>query len=219
MLGLVIVVPAYAGALVYFGFSPEATDVGYQPEQPILYSHKVHVGQLGMDCRYCHTTVQQAAQASIPPTATCINCHSRKYGILRETSPKIALLQERFYGSERFPRGSPMPWIRVHDLPGYVYFNHSAHTTRGVRCVTCHGRVDRMDEVYQAKPLSMSWCLECHRNPGPNLVPKDRLDTLLTDMTWAPPTDTNMEEYAQLRVAEYNIRNVDYLQSCSVCHR
>lgn len=213
-----LVVPLYAGAIVYFGFSPETTDVGYAPRQPIAYSHALHVGQLGIDCRYCHNTVDHAAHAAIPPSRTCINCHDQQYGVRRD-SEKLQLLMAAYYGSERVEAGRPIPWVRIHDLPDYAYFSHSAHVTRGVACVRCHGRIDQMEVVYQAEPLSMGWCLECHRDPGPNLLPASDRATRITDMTWAPPTADEREAYAQQRIEEYNIRGVEYLQSCSVCHR
>lgn len=211
----ILILPAYAGVVVYYGFSPLATDVGYAPVQPIPFSHRLHAGELGMDCRYCHTTVEHAAFAAIPPTATCINCHSQQYGI-RKASEKLAVLREAFYGSERVPPGMPIPWVKVHDLPDYAYFDHSAHVNRGVGCVECHGRIDRMDVVYQAKPLSMGWCLECHRDPGPRLRPRD---VAPTDMLWQPPEGPAGAALAQQLLKEYNIRDINYMQSCSICHR
>lgn len=212
--GLALVVPLYAVLLVGYGASTNATDVGYAPVQPIPYSHALHVGELGMDCRYCHTTVELADHAALPPTQTCINCHSKDHGIRRD-SAKLLPLREAFYGSERVPAGLPIPWVRVHDLPGYAYFSHSAHVTRGVGCVECHGRVDRMDVVYQAKPLSMAWCLECHRDPAPRLRPLDQI----TNMTWTPPAGVNPRAYGEQLAREYSIRDVEYMQSCSLCHR
>jgi hypothetical protein len=209
-----VAVPVYVVLVVAYGASPLATDVGYAPVQPIPYSHAVHAGDLGIDCRYCHTTVEHAAHAALPPTQTCINCHSQQYGIRRD-SEKLALLQEAYYGSAGVPAGLPIPWVRVHDLPDYVYFDHSAHVSRGVGCQSCHGRIDRMEVVYQAKPLSMGWCLECHRNPAPNLRPLEAI----TDMNWIAPVGISPEEYGRRLMAEYNIRGPEYLQSCSVCHR
>ena len=215
LLAVVAVVGALYGALlVAYGASTSATDVGYAPRQPIPYSHALHVGELGLDCRYCHTTVEQAASAAVPPTQTCINCHSQEHGI-RQDSAKLTPLHEAFYGSARQPAGMPIPWVRVHDLPDYVYFNHSAHVNRGVGCAECHGRVDRMDVVYQAKPLSMSWCLECHRNPGPRLRPADAI----TNMTWTPPAGDAAAEFQRNLRQTYNIRSTEYLTSCSTCHR
>ena len=204
----------YVSLLVAYGASTTTTAVGYAPRQPIPYSHALHAGDLGMDCRYCHNTVELAGTAAIPPTQTCINCHSKEHGV-RQESPKLTLLYESFYGSDRQPAGMPIPWVRVHDLPDYVFFNHSAHVTRGVGCASCHGRVDRMDVVYQAKPLSMSWCLECHRNPAPNLRPLEAI----TNMTWAPPASSDGDEFAQKLMKLYNIRGPEYLTSCSTCHR
>src|SRR5689334_6296483 len=145
--------PVYLTFLIWYGASPKTTDVGYAPVQPVPYSHALHAGQLGLDCRYCHNTVEQAAHAAIPATSTCMNCHKS----VHTKSEKLAPVRESY------ETGSAVEWIKVHDLPDYVYFNHSAHVTRGVGCVTCHGRIDQMEVVYQHEPLSMSWCLTCHR--------------------------------------------------------
>ncbi len=211
---VVLIAPAYAGLCVLYGFSPLATDVGYAPEQPIPYSHKLHAGDLGIDCRYCHSTVEQSAHAAIPPTRTCVNCHNKEYGI-HAGSEKLQLLHTAFYGDEHVEPGYPIPWVRVHDLPDYAYFDHSAHVNRGVGCVSCHGRVDRMEVVYQAEPLSMGWCLECHRNPAPHLRPLDQI----TNMTWAPPEGADPQAYGEKLLKDYDIREPEYLQGCSVCHR
>ena len=221
MLALGLIVPLYVVLLVGYGASTETKDVRYMPVQPIAYSHALHAGDLGIDCRYCHVTVEVAALAALPPTRTCINCHSTQQGIRVRSedgkpNAKLLLLQEAFYGGQDRPAGLPIPWVRVHDLPDYVYFNHSAHVRRGVGCVLCHGRIDRMEVVYQAKPLSMAWCLECHRDPGPNLRPRD---VAPTDMTWAPPPGSMGERMARDLLKEYNIRDVEYLTSCSTCHR
>jgi menaquinone reductase, multiheme cytochrome c subunit len=220
VLGIALVLPLYVVLVVAYGASPDATAVGYAPTQPIAYSHKLHAGDLGIDCRYCHTTVEKAAQAALPPTGTCINCHNNQTGIRVRTpadqpNPKLRVLQEAFYGSEHVPAGLPIPWVRVHDLPDYVYFDHSAHVTRGVGCVSCHGRIDRMEVVYQAKPLSMSWCLECHRNPAPNLRPLESI----TDMNWMAPPAPEDAALGHRLMKEYNIRGPEYMQSCSTCHR
>ncbi len=205
-----LVAPIYLVLVVAYGASPWATDAGYAPFQPIAYSHRLHAGELGIDCRYCHTTVNQAACAAVPPTQTCINCHSREYGI-RKVSEKLLPLRAAFYGTDAAgSAGRPIPWVRVHDLPDYAYFDHSAHVNRGVGCVECHGRVDRMDVVYQAKPLGMGWCLECHRNPGARLRPLDQV----TNMTWEGQAGPGFDP-----LKEFNIRSADYLQNCSTCHR
>lgn len=211
---LAIVTPVYFVLLVAFGASPDATNVGYAPIQPMEYSHAMHAGELGMDCRYCHTTVEEAAHAPIPATRSCINCHSREYG-LQQKSDQLQLLHEAFYGGGQRPVGVPIPWVRVHDLPDYVYFDHSAHVRRGVGCFSCHKRVDRMEVVYQAEPLSMSWCLECHRNPAPQLRPLEAI----TNMIWTPPDGVDPEDYGRQLMRDYSIRGIEYTTSCSVCHR
>ena len=162
--------PLYVVFLVAFGFSPKTTDVGYEPTQPVPYSHALHVGELGIDCRYCHNTVEDASHAAIPPTSTCMNCHTQIH-------PESELLEPVRTSWET---GEPVPWVRIHDLPDYAYFNHAAHVNRGVSCVSCHGRVDRMDVVWQHEPLSMGWCLECHRNPDEHL----RDPALATELGW-----------------------------------
>ncbi len=190
----------YLAILAVYAGSPETLNVGYEPDQPIAYSHRVHVGELGMDCRYCHNTVEIAATAAIPPTQTCMNCHAQ----IRKESESLISLQESYTS------GKPIPWVRVHDLPDYVYFNHSAHVTRGVGCVSCHGRVDQMEVVRQVEPLSMSWCLDCHRNPDEHLRPLDKV----TEMDWVPE-EVPATLHARLR-EEYDINPST---SCSTCHR
>lgn len=188
----------YAAVVITFGFTPYATDVGYAPEQPVAYSHKLHAGTLGMDCRYCHNTVEEAGFAAIPPTSTCVGCHAT---IL----PESTKLEPVF---ESWNSGKPVEWVKIHDLPDYAYFNHSAHVRRGVGCVSCHGRIDTMDVVYQAQPLSMSWCLDCHRNPEPHLRPVSEV----TNMTWAPD-----EPDLGARLREEH--DINPPQDCSACHR
>lgn len=197
------IVPLYVIYVVAFGFSPWTTDVGYAPPQPVPYSHELHVGQLGLDCRYCHNTVEYSDQASIPPTQTCMNCHTQ----IRRDSPQLVPLWHSY------ETGEPVMWRRVHDLPDYAYFSHAAHVARGVSCVECHGRVDKMEVVTQQKPLCMSWCLECHRNPEPNL----RDPSLVTQLGWG--VDRTMEQ----RITDGQFwRDANHLnpsQDCSVCHR
>lgn len=183
----------YFAVLVTFGLSPWAVGVGYMPEQPVPYSHALHAGELGLDCRYCHTTVEKAAFAAIPPTQTCMNCHDKiKPNNGRNIQPILAS-----YGT-----GEPIEWIKVHDLPDYVYFNHSAHVTRGVSCVSCHGRIDRMEEVHQVMPLNMGWCLGCHRDPAPNLRPvrRSEIETLIENgLLEAPPAvDGGLDSVSRL---------------------
>ncbi len=192
--------PVYVIGLLWYGFWPTTLAVGYQPSQPVPYSHEVHAGQLGIDCRYCHTTVESSRFASIPPTETCMNCH---HGIWTQSEK----LQPVF---ESYAKGTPVEWVRVHDLPDFVYFNHSRHVNSGVGCVECHGRVDKMEVVYQDQPLHMGWCIDCHRNPEPRLRPKE----FITKLDWVPDEDPAVLG-ARLR-EEYNVNpNVE----CSTCHR
>lgn len=192
--------PIYLTAFVWYGFSPKTTDVGYQPKQPVPYSHALHAGELGIDCRYCHTTVDQSSHAAIPPTETCMNCHR----LVRKDSPKLLPIRESH------ATGTPVEWVKVHNLPDYVFFNHSAHVTRGVGCVSCHGRVDRMEVVHQDQTLSMAWCLDCHRAPEKNLRPPAEV----TNMNWQAPGDP-VAYGAQLREQG----NINPPTHCSTCHR
>src|SRR5689334_18982768 len=194
---LILGAPVYLVALIAYGVTPQAIRIGYQPNQPVPYSHALHAGELGMDCRYCHSTVERSAKAAIPPAATCMNCHQQVH------PTKDSLLPIR----QAFGEGTPVRWIRVHDLPDYVYFNHSAHVTRGVGCESCHSRIDQMTKVYQAKPLTMGWCLECHRNPEPNL----RKPENVTVMGYKPAPG----EGAQVRKQN----NINPPTDCSTCHR
>jgi len=194
------VAPLYVIVLVWYGASPKTTDVGYMPKQPVPYSHALHAGELGIDCRYCHTTVERAAFAALPPTEICMNCHKS----VRTESRNLLLVRESA------ATGEAIRWVKVHDLPDYVYFNHSAHVTRGVGCVSCHGRIDQMPEVYQVKPLSMSWCLECHRAPERNLRPPSEV----TNMTWKAPEDAVV--YGRRLRQRYAINPPT---DCSTCHR
>ena len=193
----------YVPVLVGFGFSPLTTDVGYMPEQPVPFSHAMHAGQLGMDCRYCHSTVERAAYAALPTSQTCMNCHSS----IKPDSNVLMVIRESWKS------GDPVEWIKVHHLPDYAYFNHSAHVNHGVGCVSCHGRVDQMDTVRQVKPLSMAWCLNCHREPEKYLRPPDQI----TNMRWKPQGDqlqVGLELKKQLK-----IQGLAYMTSCSTCHR
>ena len=195
-----LVAPVYLVGLLYYAGSPRTTDVGYAPLQPVPFSHAVHAGQLGLDCRYCHTTVERAATAAVPPTATCMNCHELIAADSTKLQPVVVSAAT----------GLPVRWVRVHDLPDFVYFDHSAHVRRGVGCVSCHGRVDKMDQVRQVGRLSMGWCLECHRHPEPHLRPLDRI----TDLDWVPEEDP-----AGLGRRLREQYNIDPSTDCSTCHR
>jgi hypothetical protein len=217
---LVVVVPVYLVAVVYYGGSPRTTDVGYAPKQPVPFSHAVHVGQLKLDCRYCHTNVETGdkpplgverdgstrprvpsfAKIAIPSTEVCMNCHQR----VAPDSPKLQPVRDSA------ATGQAVPWVRVHDLPDYVYFDHSAHIARGVGCVSCHGRVDQMEVVQQVAPLSMGWCLDCHRNPEPHLRPAE----FITRLDWSPGEDAAVLG-ARLKAA----LRIQPSTDCSTCHR
>lgn len=148
--------------VVWYYFSPSFTDVGYQPHQPVPYSHKLHVGDLGMDCRYCHTGVEVGPHAGVPPTQTCMNCHAT----VKKDSPLLTPIRESWVND------TPMPWVRIHKAPDFVYFDHSAHVRATIGCETCHGRIDQAVEVKQEQSLSMGWCVDCHMDPKPHLRPR-----------------------------------------------
>jgi len=188
-------------AYTYFTL-PVVQDTGYRPEQPVPYSHKLHAGNLNMDCYYCHNTVAKAAHAAIPSTETCMNCHTR----VKSDSALLAPVRKSY------ATGEPVKWVKVHNLPDYAYFNHSAHVTAGVSCVSCHGRVDQMVEITQVQPLNMGWCLECHRNPAPNLRPAE----LVTKLDWEPPAGKTRAEIGMEIVKSKNINPPVH---CGGCHR
>lgn len=181
---------------VWYYFSPEYTDVGYAPIQPVAYSHKLHAGVLGMDCRYCHTGVENGPHANIPPTQTCMNCHAN----IKADSEKLLLVRESFAND------TPIPWVRIHKVPDYAHFDHSVHVAAGVGCASCHGRIDQMEVVRQAEPLSMGWCLDCHRNPAEHLRPLDKI----TDMEFQPDPQLGMELVRK--------NNINPPENCSACH-
>jgi hypothetical protein len=197
---LPLAVSGTAGAW-YYG-SNKHTRVGYAPVQPVEYSHKLHAGELGIDCRYCHSTVERAALAAVPSTETCMNCHAK----VRTDSPKLQPVRDS-YTSDK-----PLQWVKVHVLAGYVYFDHSAHLSAGVGCSSCHGRVDQMPRVQQVEPFSMSWCIDCHRNPAPNL--RDHAE--ITKMDWSPP---GKGVAVGTGTATLGDRTVHPPLHCSGCHR
>lgn len=170
-------------------------------EQPVPFNHEHHVAQLGIDCRYCHTSVEKSDFAGMPPTSTCINCHKQIWNQAQMLAPVRA----------SFATGEPLRWSRVHDLPDFVFFNHGIHVAKGVGCATCHGRVDRMPLMSQYASLQMEWCLDCHRDPGRFLRPREEV----FNMAWVPGPDHDPQHL----VREYNIRSSQVLTSCSTCHR
>jgi Cytochrome c7 and related cytochrome c len=205
------VVLALVGGVVMAGVTyyctPKYTRVGYQPVQPVPFSHAVHTGQLGVDCRYCHNTVDQSWFSSIPSASTCMNCHNQ---VLKD-DPRLAPVRESA------ATGQPIPWVQVHIVPDYVYFNHSVHVARGISCVECHGRVDQMDEVRHAKSFSMSFCLDCHRQPAAFLRPVDTV----TDLGWQWNTNANVATQMQKTNGIQFVHDckIESLENCSACHR
>jgi hypothetical protein len=155
--------------------SPWVTRQGQRPEQPVPFSHKHHVQGLGLQCQYCHTSVEKSSYAGIPPTKTCMNCHAQIW-------TNAALLQPV---RDSWASGESLPWIKVHDLPDYVYFSHEIHVNKGLGCASCHGRVDQMPLMYEQNTLQMEWCLDCHRNPAKNLRPTGQI----YNMAWETPAE------------------------------
>jgi len=174
-----------------------------EKQQPVQFSHKHHVGDDGIDCRYCHTAVETSSSAGIPPTQTCMNCHTEIWSDSPYLEPVRASFREN----------KPIEWERVHDLPEYAYFNHSIHIAKGVGCSTCHGQIDNMPAVYQENTLQMEWCLQCHREPEKFIRPKAEI----YNMQWQDG-DLTAEERLNLK-ADYKIRSKEMLTSCSTCHR
>ena|SRR5882724_3518241 len=201
IVGLLLVGTAVTAGVWYY-FTPKYTRVGYQPIQPVPFSHAIHAGQLGMDCRYCHTGVEKSWFSNIPAASTCMNCHSQ---VLKD-DPRLALVRESA------ATGKPIEWIQIHKLPDFAYFNHSVHVNRGISCVECHGRIDQMDEVYHAKPFSMAFCLECHRHPELKLRPEDKI----TDLAWQPKSEAEQLKDGKQRMQDWKVES---LQTCSACHR
>jgi len=224
LVGLLLVAGAagavFAGAMGGLITDPQTLNVGYQPKQPGPFSHAIHAGQLKLDCRYCHNTVFDAAHAAIPPTATCINCHSpaddqgvTALAAVHAESPKLDPIHESWL------EGRSVGWKRIHNLPEFVYFNHAAHVNSGVSCKSCHGRIDQMEEVYQAKELSMAWCIDCHRNPEPHLRPVE----FVTKLDWEPQGEDGQELTAEQK-QQYGAqlkeeKHINPQVHCAVCHR
>ncbi|MGO9200637.1 MAG: cytochrome c3 family protein [Limisphaerales bacterium] len=191
----------------WYYFTPKYTRVGYQPIQPVSFSHAIHVGQVGMDCRYCHTGEDKSWYSNIPAAGTCMNCHVQ---VLKD-DPRLALVRESA------ATGRTIPWVQIHRLPDFVFFNHAVHVNRGISCIECHGPINQMEEVYHAKSLTMAFCLECHRHPAAALRPLDKV----TDLDWKWNEDPRTAAEMQRMNGEKFERewNVQSLQTCSACHR
>ena len=202
----IIVVVVLAGVLTGIILNSNRTDfvsrVNIPLDQPVPFSHKHHVSGMGLDCRYCHTTVEESAFAGIPPTETCMTCHSQIWSEAAVLEPVRA----------SFRNNTPIAWNRVHDLPDFVYFDHSIHISKGIGCQTCHGQVDQMPLVWKANTLNMEWCLECHRQPEKFIRPRQQV----FNMTWQPPDD---QETLGKQLVEAHDVNTSQLTNCSICHR
>jgi hypothetical protein len=183
-------------------WSPFHTRAGVPLEQPVPFSHQHHAGGLGIDCRFCHSTVEKSASAGMPSTETCMMCHSQIW----TNAPLLAPVRKSI------DTGQPLRWTRVHDLPDFAYFDHSIHVTKGVGCSTCHGRVDEMPLTWKVNTLFMKWCIDCHRDPTGFLRPRDRI----FDMTWKPPPDQSAR--GRELANSYRI-NSSQLLDCGICHR
>ena len=179
--------------------SPWATRQGIAREQPVQFSHRHHAGELGIDCRYCHTTVEELAYAGMPTTQTCMSCHAQIWSDSGFLEPVRASLRDE----------KPIRWVKVYDLPGYVYFDHSVHVAKGIGCSSCHGEVDEMPLMWQESSLQMEWCLSCHRDPKPFIRPRERVFDMDYEMP-LPPSE------AGRLVEEYDVQS---LTNCSICHR
>jgi len=183
--------------------SPYVTQAGIAREQPVPFSHQHHVGGLGIDCRYCHTTVETSSFAGMPATEVCMNCHKQIWS----DAPMLEPVRESYRN------GRPLHWNRVYDLPGLAYFDHSIHVNKGVGCATCHGRVDEMPLLWRANTLYMKWCLGCHEAPARFVRPREHV----FELDWRP--DEDEEALGRRLVAEYGIMDREHLTSCYICHR
>jgi hypothetical protein len=214
--GAIFVVSFIFWALAQIQRSPYVTYAGVARPQPVPFSHQHHVSGLGIDCRYCHTSVEVSRFAGIPPTKTCMNCHSQIW----TKAPMLEPVRESFR------TGQSLVWTRVNDLPDYVYFDHSIHITKGVGCDTCHGPIDRMPLTYAYASLQMEWCLNCHRDPGKNLRPRDQVFNMRYEQpTPAKPVAMDGKVFSDqdslgiYLVKKYKLRTVQDITSCNTCHR
>ncbi|MCI0539312.1 MAG: cytochrome c family protein [Verrucomicrobiales bacterium] len=200
ILGAIIVGSTVAVGVTYY-CTPKYTRVGYQPIQPVAFSHAIHADQIGLDCRYCHNGVEKSWYSNIPSASTCMNCHNQ----ILANDARLALVRESYN------TGKAIPWVQVHKTPDYVYFNHSVHVNRGVSCFHCHGEIHKMEEVRHAQPLSMGFCLQCHRNPENFIRPPEQVFNL----NW----QTNAAAQKQLGEKFVHDWKVNSSQNCSACHR
>jgi len=209
--GLVLAVfGGLATMAVWYYFTPKYSRVGYQPVQPVHFQHDIHVGQLGLDCRYCHSYVEVSGHSNFCPTQTCMNCHRD----VQKNNPKLQPIRDSW------DSGQPVEWVEIHHVPDYAYFNHSAHVNRGVSCVVCHGKINEMNVVFQSKSQSMAWCLQCHRSPESYVRPiaADKPGDLspIFNMNWEPPKGTTQGQIGKELVKDWKIKPPT---DCAGCHR
>ena len=216
ILAIVLLLSSVGAALLQLQRSPYVTNQHVAPEQPVPFSHQHHVAGLGLDCRYCHTSVEESSFAGIPPTKTCMNCHAQIW-------TNAALLEPV---RNSFRTGQSLQWTRVHDLPDFVYFNHSIHLNKGVGCRSCHGPINEMPLTYAENTLQMEWCLSCHRQPEKFLRPREKV----FDMTYQPPDSQHkvtwngadyydQDTLGKALASAYHLRTTQDITSCSTCHR
>jgi hypothetical protein len=198
--GAAVLIAILGWAVYELSASPYVTDVNVAKDQPVPFSHKHHVGELGLDCRYCHTAVESSSSAGMPPTQTCMTCHSQIW----VNSPMLEPVRASYRDDQS------IQWIRVNAVPDFVYFNHSIHVNKGVACVTCHGPVGDMPLTWRANTLQMGWCLDCHRNPEKFVRPREKV----FDIHYQTPA--NQEELGRKLMKEYKIQS---LTNCTTCHR
>ncbi len=200
---LVLILLLGAAGTIWAPRSQAATGVGVPVEQPVPYSHALHVGALGLDCRYCHAAVEKSSFADLPPTETCMSCHNQ----VALDRPSLALVRQSYQS------GKSIPWNQVYTLPDFAYFSHDIHVAKGVGCETCHGRIDTMNRVYKANTLLMEWCLDCHRDPAKYLRPQANI----FDMGYVPQGD--QKTIGAELMKQYQIAPISLLTNCSTCHR
>jgi hypothetical protein len=201
ILFVLVLVGVVTAATTYYA-TPKYTRVGYAPVQPVPFSHALHNGQLGIDCRFCHVGVDKGPVSSVPAAQTCMNCHNQ----IKTDSPLLAPVRESYAS------GDPVKWVKIHQVPDYVYFNHAVHVNRGISCVECHGQINEMDVVKHTKSLSMGFCLDCHRNPQAFVRPLDQV----TNLSWKPEQAAEHAKWAEAFVKNNKIAPP---QSCTGCHR
>ena len=214
--GFVFIVAFLGWVTLEITRSSYLTDAFVARTQPVPFSHKHHVDGIGIDCRYCHTSVEESSFAGIPPSKTCMNCHAQIW----LQAPILEPVRESFRTDKT------IEWVRVHDLPDFVFFNHSIHVAKGIGCSECHGRVDQMPLMWRVNTLQMEWCLACHRQPELRVRPKDQVFNMRWEaptkekpVTWKGRTYDNQLAFGTELAKEYSFRKKELLESCSTCHR